>query len=161
MLESKIKNLNQLKKIVDRLKKSRKRIVFTNGCFDILHYGHVKCLEAAKEYGDYLIVAVNSDISVKRLKGNTRPVFPSFARARTIAALESVDFVTIFKEDTPLNLIKKIKPDILVKGADWESKDIVGKDVLASYGAKVITIPLVKNFSTTGLIKTIEKRFIK
>jgi len=159
MIESKIKSPGQLKKITDNLKKRKKRIVFTNGCFDILHYGHVKYLEQAKRYGDILLVAINSDSSVRRIKGRHRPIVPCRARVRIIAGLESVDFVTVFKESTPLRLIKKFRPDVLVKGADWRPKDIVGKDVLKNYGARVLNIPLVKNYSTASLIKQIAKKF--
>lgn len=161
MIESKIKTIRQLKKTIDNLKKQHKKIVFTNGCFDILHYGHVKYLEEAKKGGDYLVVAVNSDDSVRRIKGKMRPITPCTARARIIAGLESVDFVTIFKEDTPLSLIKKIKPDVLAKGADWKIKDVIGKDVLAHYGGKVLTVPLVRKYSTTRLIKKIGKTFVR
>ncbi|MFH1202283.1 MAG: D-glycero-beta-D-manno-heptose 1-phosphate adenylyltransferase [Candidatus Omnitrophota bacterium] len=161
MIKVKIKSQNQLKEILNKLRIRGKTIVFTNGCFDLLHYGHVKCLEEAKKLGDYLIVAVNSDSSVRRLKGKNRPITPEASRARIIAALESVDFVTIFNEDTPLNLIKKIRPDVLVKGADWKVKNIVGRDVLANYGARISTVPLVKGYSTTEFIKKIAKSFFR
>ncbi len=157
MINSKIKNIAQLKKIIVKLKDKRKKIVFTNGCFDLLHYGHVKYLEDAKKSGDILIVAVNSDASVRRIKGSRRPLVNEFDRLRVIAALESVDYVVKFDEDTPFNTIKAIRPDVLVKGADWKNEDIVGADFLSSYGATVKRIKLIPGRSTTKLIKKIAK----
>ncbi len=156
-MKDKIKSLNQLVKLVSCLKKSGKKIVFTNGCFDLLHYGHAKYLEDAGNKGDILIVGVNSDASIKRIKGEKRPIVKEKNRMLLLAALESVDFVVLFNEDTPYNTIKKIRPDILIKGADWNKKDIVGADILKSYGGKVATVKLVKGLSTTNLIKTIVK----
>lgn len=135
------------------------RVVFTNGCFDILHYGHIKYLEDAKKKGDILIVALNTDALVKRIKGNLRPVVPQQDRAKVIAALESVDFVVFFNEDTPLKTIKTLKPDILIKGGDWDTKKIVGFDVVTGYGGKVLTIPYIKGRSTTSLIQKIVKTY--
>ncbi len=153
MIDSKIKNITQLKKIIDRLKSQGKKIVFTNGCFDLLHYGHVKYLQDAKKKGDVLVVGVNSDSSVRKIKGNRRPLINEAYRAGLIAALESVDFVVIFKEETPFRVIKTLKPDILVKGADWAQRDIVGRDFILKGGGKVYTVKLVKGLSTTDLIK--------
>jgi len=158
-LEAKIKNLNALKRISLRLKAQGKKIVFTNGCFDLLHYGHVKYLQDAREKGDILVVAVNSDLSVKKIKGNKRPVVNQKDRIRTIAALESVDYVTLFREDTPIKVIKLIRPDILVKGADWDKASIVGGDFVTSHNGKVSTIKLAKGRSTTDLINKIVKAF--
>lgn len=159
MISEKIKNIPALKQAVIRLKKQRKSIVFTNGCFDILHYGHVKYLEEARAKGDILIVGVNSDASVRKIKGRFRPVVSELDRLRILAALESVDYVILFKEPTPLNLILNIRPDVLVKGADWDTKDIVGSKILKSYGGKVLTIPFIKNRSTSKLIKQIARKF--
>ena len=156
-LKDKIKPLSRLIKVISSLKKSGKKIVFTNGCFDLLHYGHAKYLEEARNKGDILIVGINSDASIRRIKGEKRPVVEEKSRMRLVAALESVDFVVLFKEDTPLNTIKKIRPDILIKGADWKKQDIVGADVIKSYGGRVSTIKLVKGLSTTNLIKIIVK----
>jgi len=156
---TKIKGIKELKKIISRLKSQGKRIVFTNGCFDILHYGHVKYLEKAKGLGDCLVVAVNSDASVKRLKGSHRPIVSQYDRMRIIAGLESVDYVVLFKEDTPLKIIKILKPDILVKGSDWNKKSIVGGDFVSSYGGRVVTIQLTKGRSTTNLIRKIARIF--
>lgn len=154
---TKIKKLKELVKIVSVLKSCGKKIVFTNGCFDLLHYGHVMYLKNARAKGDILIVALNSDSSVRRIKGAHRPIVNENDRVRVIAALESVNFVTIFSEDTPLKAIKCLKPDIIVKGSDWNKNNIVGKDTVSSYGGKALTIPLAKGRSTTNLINRIIK----
>jgi D-beta-D-heptose 7-phosphate kinase/D-beta-D-heptose 1-phosphate adenosyltransferase len=158
LLETKIKSLNNLKKIISRLKSGNKRIVFTNGCFDLLHYGHVKYLQDARKKGDILVVGLNSDASVRRIKGHKKPVVKQKDRARVAAALESVDYVVIFSQDTPLDTIKAIKPDLLVKGADWSAKRIVGGDFVSGYGGCVTTIQFVKGYSTSKLIKEIGKK---
>jgi rfaE bifunctional protein nucleotidyltransferase chain/domain len=155
----KIKNPGELKVIIKKLKENGKIIVFTNGCFDILHYGHVMYLKKAKAKGDYLIVGLNSDSSVRKIKGNTRPIVDEKDRAGVLAALESVDFVVIFKEDTPLRIIRELKPDILIKGSDWNKKTIVGADFLKSYGGKVKTVKLAQGRSTTGIIRKIIETF--
>ena len=146
-----IKDADEIEDIVNALKEQGKKIVFTNGCFDILHIGHVKYLQKAKELGDVLIVGVNSNESVKRLKGKNRPVNDQYDRAYLLAALEVVDYVVIFEEDTPYNLIKKIYPDILVKGADYEGKEVVGSDI----AKEVRLIDFVDGKSTTNIIKKI------
>jgi len=158
-LEDKIKNLRKLKNIISYLESKGKKIVFTNGCFDLLHYGHVKYLQEAKKKGDILVVGINSDASIKRIKGNKRPVINERDRLGLIAALESVDFVALFKEDTPLEMINFLKPEVLVKGADWNKNSIVGKALVSGYGGRVSTVRLVKNRSTTNLIKKIAKAF--
>ena len=159
MSGSKVKKLSSLKRIAVALKKKGRKIVFTNGCFDILHYGHVMYLEKARRTGDCLIVGINSDLSVKRIKGPHRPVVNEFDRARVLAGLESVDFVAIFNEETPLKLIQALKPDLLIKGSDWKNKGIVGSDFVKTYGGKVLTIKLAKGRSTTNLIKKIAKTY--
>ena len=159
MLKDKIKNLAALKKIIAGLKKSGKKIVFTNGCFDLMHFGHAKYLEDAKRKGDILVVAVNSDSSIRKIKGRNRPIIEEKNRLRMMAALESVDFVLIFSEENPLRVIKALKPDILVKGADWDKNNIVGSDFVASYGGRVSTIKLVQGLSTTTLIHKIADKF--
>ncbi|OGX15266.1 MAG: hypothetical protein A2166_00135 [Omnitrophica WOR_2 bacterium RBG_13_41_10] len=159
LLEKKIKSIKVLKAIISRLKKSGRKIVFTNGCFDLLHYGHVKYLQDAKGKGDILIVALNSDSSVRRIKGKNRPLVCQQDRVRVIAGLESVDYVVLFKENTPLETIKQLKPDILIKGADWKKCDIVGADFIKSHKGEVGTVPLLKNRSTSNLIKKIAKSF--
>jgi len=151
----------KLKKILAELRQERKRIVFTNGCFDLLHVGHVKYLAKAKRMGDVLVVGLNSDSSVRRLKGKGRPILAQKDRGEILAALESVDYVTIFKEDTPHKLIRLVRPDILVKGADYRADNIVGVEFVRSYGGEVKTIPLVKNKSTNLLIASILRRYAK
>ncbi len=151
--EHRIKTGEALAKSVEHLKNEGKTIVFTNGCFDILHLGHVKYLEKAKSFGDVLIVGVNSDDSVRRLKGPERPVNSEFDRAYLLAALDAVDFVTIFEEDTPYELIKIVQPDVLVKGGDYEGKEVVGSDI----AKEVKLVDFVKGKSTTGIIENIRK----
>jgi rfaE bifunctional protein nucleotidyltransferase chain/domain len=129
------------------------RVVFTNGCFDILHLGHVEYLEAASQLGDVLVVGVNSDASVRRLKGPSRPVLPQEARARLLAALEFVEAVFIFEEDTPEKLIEALRPDVLVKGGDYTEDQIVGASFVRAYGGEVVTLPYVEGYSTTGIIQ--------
>lgn len=148
--------INKLAKALFSLKKRKKRIVFTNGCFDILHYGHVFYLSKAKNLGDILVVGVNSDSSIKTIKEPARPINPLGDRMGVLASLECVDYLCSFNEPTPINLIKKIRPDILVKGGDWKKNEIIGSEFVKSYGGKVITIPFRKGYSTTKLIKKIK-----
>ncbi len=157
----KIRTIKELKSILTRLKAEGKKIVFTNGCFDILHYGHVQYLEKAKQKGDILIVGLNSDASVKRIKGNSRPVVAEKDRAKVLSGLESVNFVVLFRQDTPLKIIHEIRPDILIKGADWQKNKIVGADFVSSYGGKIYTVKLANGRSTTNLIKKIAEKFGK
>ena len=131
------------------------RVVFTNGCFDLLHPGHVRYLRAARRLGDVLVVGVNSDASVRRLKGPTRPIVPGAARCEVLAALEMVDAVVLFDQDTPYELIALVQPDVLVKGGDWPIDKIIGRDVVEARGGKVVTIPFVEGASTTGIIEKI------
>ena len=156
MSYSKIKTLPKLKAVLKKLKRAKKRVVFTNGCFDILHAGHVSYLERAKSLGDVLIVGLNSDASVKRLKGKARPVIGQKERARVLSALACVDFVVIFSSLTPLGLIKSIKPDILVKGGDWKVNGIVGGDFILASGGAVKSLPYIKGLSTKDIIKKIK-----
>ncbi len=156
-----IKNLEELVSIRKELKKQNKKVVFTNGCFDILHSGHVDYITRAKEKGDVLIVAVNSDSSTKKIKGPTRPIIPQHERAFIISSLKPVDYVLIFEEDTPYEVIKKIIPDVLVKGADWAIDKIIGRDIVEANGGKVETIEFVNDQSTTNIIKTVLERFNK
>lgn len=156
-VNKKIKTLNALKRVIAGLKKKGRKIVFTNGCFDILHYGHAKYLQDAKNKGDILVVALNTDASIRRIKGGFRPIVGESDRLNLLAALESIDYLILFNEETPLKVIKVIKPDILVKGADWKKQSIVGSGLVRAYGGKVLTIPLVKGLSTTNLIKKIAK----
>lgn len=140
-----------LKKICDSLRPT-KQIVFTNGCFDILHIGHIRYLQEAKKHGDVLIVGINTDSSVKRLKGPQRPIQSAPERAEILAALACVDFVTLFEEDTPLNLIKETMPHILVKGGDWKPEQIVGSDLVLANGGKVLSLNFVEGRSSTNII---------
>lgn len=149
---SKIKSPNQISKIVKKLKKSGETIVFTNGCFDILHIGHTRLLNKAKSFGDILIVGLNSDSSVKKIKGKHRPVISENERAEVLSAISSIDFIVKFSQPTPYQLIKKIMPDVLVKGADWKSKKIVGSE----FAKKVVRIPLAKGRSTTKIIEKLK-----
>jgi len=158
-LERKIKGRQELKRTIPRLKRQGKKIVFTNGCFDLLHYGHAKYLQDARNLGNILIVGINSDISVRRIKGKKRPITSQAFRLKLIAAMESVDFVTLFNELTPLELIKSLKPDILVKGADWDLDKIVGSGTVKAVGGKVKQIKFVRGLSTTVLIEKIAKLY--
>jgi len=152
---TKITARSALSRQIPKLKAEGKKIVFTNGCFDILHYGHVQYLEKAKSKGDVLVVGLNSDSSVKKIKDKGRPVVSEKDRAKVLAGLASVDYVVIFAEDTPLKTIRMLKPDVLVKGADWSKDRIVGADYVSSYGGRVATVELAKGRSTTNLIKKI------
>jgi len=151
----KIKTLEKTKAQCQRLKASRKKVVFTNGCFDLLHPGHTRYLCAARELGDHLVVAVNSDRSVRVIKGPKRPLLPEQVRAELLAALSCVDTVFIFDEDNPLSVIQQLLPDVLVKGGDWAEDEIIGSDVVKASGGKVERIPFVEDFSTTDLIEKI------
>ncbi|KQC06370.1 MAG: hypothetical protein APR54_07330 [Candidatus Cloacimonas sp. SDB] len=153
---SKVKSRQEIRQIVDSLKKRSQKIVFTNGCFDLIHAGHIKYLRKAKDLGDILIVGLNSDESVKRLKGNDRPLNLQQARALVLSELISVDYIVIFQEDTPYDLIKYIKPDILVKGGDWQVKDIVGSELVLKNGGEVLSINYITGFSTTQIINRIK-----
>ena len=153
----KLKSFQQISQIVSRLKRSHKKIVFTNGCFDILHVGHVRLLKKAKSLGDILVVGLNRDASVKGLKGSGRPVTREMERAEVLCALAVVDYVVFFKEPTPENLIHRVRPDFLVKGGDWRKKDIVGAAFVESYGGRVVPLKFNKGYSTTKLIERIKK----
>jgi rfaE bifunctional protein nucleotidyltransferase chain/domain len=149
-INDKILNLNPLTAALDDLRARGKKIVFTNGCFDLLHVGHVRYLREARRLGDILVVAVNSDSSTASLKPG-RPIVPEAERAEVLAALESVSFVVIFHQDTPYEVIKTLRPDVLVKGGDWKRQDIVGNDLVAD----TRSLPYVDGSSTTGIIERI------
>ena len=134
-----------------------RRVVFTNGCFDLLHPGHIRCLEQARALGDLLIVAINSDASVRRMKGSDRPAMPEAERAEVLAALASVDYVTVFEEDTPREIIARILPDVLVKGGDWGPDQIVGRAEVEAHGGRVVSIPLEPGYSTSKLLEMIRR----
>ncbi len=141
--------------VFNSFKQDGKKVVFTNGCFDILHVGHIELIESAKSLGDILVVGLNSDDSVKRLKGIGRPINSVRERVRILSALEFVDYVVIFDEDTPYELLREVRPDILIKGGDYSLNEIVGRNIVESYGGKVKVIPLLKGKSTTDIINKI------
>jgi glycerol-3-phosphate cytidylyltransferase len=157
-ISQKIFNLTTLKKFVLEAKEKNKVIVSTNGCFDIIHRGHVEYLEKAKNIGDLLIVGINSDASVKKLKGPTRPLNNQNDRARVLAALESVDCVCVFDEDTPIEFLKSFQPSIHVKGGDYKVEQLPETKVLNSWNAKVVILPFVEGYSTSEIIEKSKKR---
>lgn len=154
-------SIPELAEIRKKLRANNKKVVFTNGCFDLIHSGHVDYLLKAKALGDVLIVGLNSDSSVKRIKGEKRPVLLQDERAFIISNLKPVDYVAFFEEDTPAEIIRALVPDILVKGADWSIDNIVGKDVVEAAGGEVKTIEFVNNQSTSQIIKSIVQRYGK
>jgi D-beta-D-heptose 7-phosphate kinase/D-beta-D-heptose 1-phosphate adenosyltransferase len=154
----KVKKLKELLREVKKLKESGSKIVFTNGCFDLLHVGHLRVFREAKKRGDILIVGVNSDASVKKLKGPNRPLVPEKERAELLANLELIDYVVIFTEETPENLIRAIQPDVLVKGADYKLRQIVGLKDVYSHGGKIVRIPILPGHSTSQIIKGLQPR---
>ncbi len=155
----KILKIEELVQKVNMLRRSGKRLVFTNGCFDILHVGHIRYLAAARSKGDVLVVGLNSDESVKIIKDEQRPIMNQEQRAEILAGLWCVDYITIFNEPDPLKLIKAIAPDVLVKGADWREQDIIGADVVKAKGGKVVRVSVVPDISTSRIIERIVKRY--
>jgi len=158
---TKIKTLEDLKAELQRVRAQGKKIVFTNGCFDIMHPGHVRYLWNARQLGDFLVVAVNSDQSVRQIKGPSRPILAEDARSEIIAALEFVDGVVVFDEEDPLNVIESLLPDVLVKGGDWSEERIIGADAVRRAGGEVRVIPFVEGFSTTTIIEKIRTSFVR
>jgi D-glycero-beta-D-manno-heptose 1-phosphate adenylyltransferase len=152
-----IYELKDFLEVRKKLKEKNKKLVFTNGCFDILHRGHIEYLEQAKSLGDYLIVGLNSDSSVKRIKGESRPVNNENDRAYVLDSLKIIDAVVLFSEDTPYNIIKEIVPDFLVKGGDWKEDEIVGADIVKRAGGKVISLKYIDNYSTTSTINKLRE----
>jgi rfaE bifunctional protein nucleotidyltransferase chain/domain len=148
----KILNWNELKKVIDKLKSDGKKIVFTNGCFDIIHAGHIRYLKDAKVFGDVLVVGLNSDKSVSKIKP-ARPINYQNQRAEVLSSLEMVDYVTIFDEKTPYELIKLVEPDVLVKGGDWKKEEIVGSDI----AKETLSLPYIKGISTSEIIEKIKR----
>jgi rfaE bifunctional protein nucleotidyltransferase chain/domain len=157
--EKKIHTLDTLLPALEKQRQAGRTIVFTNGCFDLLHAGHIEVLEEARSLGDFLVVAMNTDASVSRIKGPLRPIVPEGRRARVMAALEAVDAVILFDEPTPLELIVSTKPDVLVKGGDWDVSSIVGAPFILERGGEVLSIPLIPDSSTTGLVEMIIKKY--
>lgn len=152
---TKVRGLPELIEIVRERRALGQRVVFTNGCFDLLHRGHTRLLQQARALGDLLIVGLNSDASVRRVKGASRPVLPEAERAEVLSALASVDYVTIFEESDPGSMIAALQPDVLVKGADWATDQIVGRETVEGCGGRVVTIPLVEGSSTSNIIDRI------
>ena len=157
ILDKDIEHLNGIKELLNEIKSEQKKIVFTNGVFDIIHRGHIEYLNEAKALGDILIVGLNSDSSVKIIKGESRPVNRELDRAFVLANLKPVDYVIIFSEDNPYNLIKLVVPDILVKGGDWKPENIIGADIVYKNNGKVISLKYVNDYSTTNIIKKISE----
>ncbi len=155
-MKDKIKSRTELKQIITRLKASQRKTVFTNGCYDIIHRGHLQLLYTAKAQGDVLIVALNSDASVRANKGDLRPILPEAERAEIVAALEMVDYVVIFDELTPDEIIKETVPDVLVKGGDWGHDNIVGRDTVEAAGGKVVRVPILPGHSSSRIIAKID-----
>ena len=151
----KIIGLKTLRRAVARLRRQGRTVAFTNGCFDILHFGHVRYLEKAKGRGRVLVVGVNSDRSVRRIKGPQRPIMSQKARAAVLAALACVDYVTIFNEETPQKLITALKPDVLIKGADWKGKKVAGSDIVHQYGGRIEYARYVPRYSSTNIIDAV------
>lgn len=160
-MKQKIKGREELQKIIKDLKANGKRVVFTNGCFDLLHIGHIRYLEKAKTLGDILVVGVNSDHSVRNLKGPGRPILPEEERAEILSGLNCVDYITIFDKPDPLELISSLRPHILVKGGDWTKETTIGREVVERSGGEVVILPFVEGTSTSNLIETILKRYEK
>ncbi len=154
-MSGKLKNLDELTELAAQARQKGKSVVFTNGCFDILHRGHVHVLRQAKAAGDLLIVALNSDRSVQEIKGAHRPVLPETDRIELIGAMEMVDYVIIFDEPDPYKLIAAIKPNVLAKGGDWSAEKIVGADVVEQAGGRIVVIPYLKGFSSSEIIERI------
>jgi D-beta-D-heptose 7-phosphate kinase/D-beta-D-heptose 1-phosphate adenosyltransferase len=156
-VHGKIGEIHEIKAIVAKAKSEGKKVVFTNGCFDLMHRGHLHLLREAKKLGDLLIVGMNSDRSVKKIKGPERPILPAQERAELIAALEMVDYVTSFDEPDPYAVIKELRPNVLVKGGDWAKEGIVGREFVEEEGGKVAVIPYLEGYSTTEIIQKIRK----
>lgn len=154
-------SLVELKKLRAKWRRQGRTVVFTNGCFDLIHPGHVRYLGKAKSLGDYLVVGLNSDSSVRRIKGGKRPIMGETDRAEVLCALRFVDYVVLFSEDTPLKLIKALKPDVLIKGADWSLDKIVGADQVLASGGKVRRIKFAEGYSTSRIIDDVLKKYRK
>jgi D-beta-D-heptose 7-phosphate kinase / D-beta-D-heptose 1-phosphate adenosyltransferase len=158
-MKENVKEKGELRRILEKLGANGMRVVFTNGCFDLLHVGHLRYLEKARSLGDLLVVGVNSDSSVQSLKGPKRPILPLEERMEILSGLKCVDYVTSFEESTPLELIAFLKPHILAKGGDWSKETIVGRELVEGLGGKVVVLPFFEGNSTSDLIETILKRY--
>jgi D-glycero-beta-D-manno-heptose 1-phosphate adenylyltransferase len=154
-VSGKLKSIDELKTIIAEAKANAQVVVFANGCFDLLHRGHIYLLREAKALGDLLIVAINSDRSVEAIKGPSRPILPETDRVELIAAMEMVDYVVLFEEPDPYNTIAALRPKVLVKGGDWTSEEIIGADIVRGEGGKIVVLPYLKGFSTTEIIEKV------
>ena len=155
-LKAKIFNIKDLSEIINEWRLNGDKIVFTNGCFDLIHLGHLEILARSADLGDKLIVGINSDMSIKKIKGNSRPIIEEDSRAKQLAAIEFIDAVILFNEDTPYNLINILKPDVLTKGGDYKKNDIVGNQLINKEQGKVVIIPLTQGYSTTSILEKIK-----
>ena len=155
-INDKIFGLEFLMKNIDQWKNENKKIVFTNGCFDLIHLGHIELLARSSDLGDVLIIGVNSDSSIQKLKGENRPIIEEDSRVKQLAALEFVDAVILFHEDTPQKLIEKIKPNVITKGGDYKAENVVGNEVVTQKNGQVVIIPLTQGYSTTSILKKIK-----
>jgi len=159
MRTPKVQTLTNLLKIRARLRMQGKKVVFTNGCFDLIHGGHIELFRKAKSLGDVLIVALNTDASVRKIKGPSRPVFPLEERFEVLGAIENIDYLTSFSEETPQKIIAALLPDVLVKGGDWPSDQVVGKKEVEAAGGRVVLVPYLKGHSSSSIIKKILRDF--
>ena len=155
-LKAKIFNIKDLSQIIKKWRLNGDKIIFTNGCFDLIHLGHLEILARSADLGDKLIVGINSDMSIKKIKGNSRPIIEEDSRAKQLAAIEFIDAVILFNEDTPYNLIKVIKPDVLTKGGDYKKNDVVGNELINKEQGNVVIIPLTQGYSTTSILEKIK-----
>ena len=155
-INNKIFDLQLLMKKIEKWRSENKKVVFTNGCFDLIHLGHIEILARSSDFGDKLIIGVNSDLSIKKLKGENRPIIEESSRIKQLSALEFVDAVVLFDEDTPLKLIETIKPDVITKGGDYTAKNVVGNEVVSQKNGEVVIIPLTQGYSTTSILNKIK-----
>lgn len=155
-LKAKIFNIKDLSQIIKKWRLNGDKIIFTNGCFDLIHLGHLEILARSADLGDKLIVGINSDMSIKKIKGSSRPIIEEDSRAKQLAAIEFIDAVILFNEDTPYNLISILKPDVLTKGGDYKKNDIIGNELINKEQGEVVIIPLTKGYSTTSILEKIK-----
>ena len=155
-INNKIFDLELLMKKIEKWRSENKKIVFTNGCFDLIHLGHIEILARSSDFGDKLIIGVNSDLSIKKLKGENRPIIEESSRTRQLSELEFVDAVVLFDEETPIKLIETIKPDVITKGGDYTAKNVVGNEVVSQKNGEVVIIPLTQGYSTTSILNKIK-----
>tara|TARA_B100002052_G_C15635860_1_gene486106 strand:- start:169 stop:663 length:495 start_codon:yes stop_codon:yes gene_type:complete len=156
ILNSKILDKEKLLVKLTDWKKENKKIVFTNGCFDLIHLGHIEVIARSADLGDILIIGVNTDSSIKRLKGKNRPIVEEISRSKQLAALEFVDAVVFFDQDTPINLIKMINPNVITKGGDYNTDQVIGKDIVTQNNGEIVIIPLTQGYSTTSILEKIK-----